>query len=886
MLLLCVFFASYAQEITLKGTVKDSTGTGIEMANVIAVNSASKVLESYGITNHDGLFKLNLKANVGYTVRVSYLGFKTVEFSFTAPEANATKEIVLYEQPDQLEGVEVTYEMPVSVRGDTIVYNTDSFVNGTEKKLKDVLANLPGMEINDDGQIEVEGKRVTKVMVEGKDFFDGDSKLAADNIPANALDKIEVLRNYNEVTQMKGLTNDDDNIALNIKLKEGKKKFWFGEVTAGYGTRESYLAHPKLFFYSPDYSINIITDMNNIGEAPFNRRDFQNFTGGFRSPGQSEGSSIDIGGDIGGLSAAQNNMAKAIDTRFAAVNFSYSPTKTWDLSGFGIYSYTGTLMENQSLTTYITSDQVEDASRATDQKVHLGLAKFSSLYKPNDRLQVNYDALLKMSEDDEDVNVLSVSTTTDEINEKKKQRPLSVNQNANLYYTSLNNKHIFAFEGQYIYQDEDPFYNSIRDNFAFVDLFPVDEGQSEYDMNQDKNIITNRVDAKLDYYYVLNSKSNLNFTLGTTQSNQNFNSNIYQILDNGSNLHMPMDKFGNDVTYHVSDVYLGVHYKMIAGIFTFNPGLKLHQYNTRNEQLGTTVHDNLTSLLPDLYINAQFKKSENLRFNYNVARSFTDVSDFAAAYVLNNYNSVYKGNRELESSLNHVLSLNYFNFNMFNFTNIFGNITYTKRIDPLKGNALIEGINRVGTTINSNFNDESLSGNGRYQRTFGKLKAGVGGNISWSKNYNIVDAKPRISESFVQYYSASLSTNFRKAPNLELGYKYMVNQYDNGGTATTYYTNRPFAKFDAAFLNGFIFTADYDYYNYRDKDKTLHNEYGFLEADLTYQKKDSHWEFGVKGTNLLDTRSLNRDSTNDFYFSTSSYLVQPRYVLFTVKYDL
>ncbi|MGY8915616.1 MAG: TonB-dependent receptor, partial [Flavobacteriales bacterium] len=145
-----------------------------------------------------------------------------------------------------------------------------------------------------------------------------------------------------------GLTNDTDNVALNIRLKKGKKRFWFGEITAGYGTNDSYLAHPKLFYYSPDYSINIITDLNNIGEAPFNRRDYQNFTGGFRNLGGSNGSSIDIGGDGLGLSNLQNNRAKMIDTKFAAVNFSYSPKENWDLSGFGIYSYTGTLMENQT----------------------------------------------------------------------------------------------------------------------------------------------------------------------------------------------------------------------------------------------------------------------------------------------------------------------------------------------------------------------------------------------------------------------------------------------------------------------------------------------------------------------------------------------------------
>ncbi len=886
LVVLSMLSAAYGQEITLSGIVKDTTGVGIDMANVIAINTETNALESYGITNHSGQYKLNLKSGNNFKVRVSYLGFKTEEFSFTAPDNNADKDIVMHEQANQLDEVEVTYEMPVSVKGDTIVYDTDSFVTGTEKKLKDVLSNLPGVEINDDGQIEVEGKQVTKVMVEGKDFFDGDSKLAAENIPANALDKIEVLRNYNEVTQMKGLTNDNDNVALNIKLKEGKKRFWFGEITAGYGTEDSYLAHPKLFYYSPEYSINIITDLNNIGEAPFNRRDYQNFTGGFRNLGTRGGSSINIGGDGLGLSSLQNNRAKEIDTKFAAVNFSYSPKENWDLSGFGIYSYTGTLMENQTRRVYISSNETEDATTATDQTAHLGLAKFSSVYKPNERFQFDYDVLLKQSDDDEVENVLSVSDVTDEITEVKKQKPVSVSQNANIYYTSENAKNIFAFEAQHIYQDEDPFYTAMRDNFAFTDIFPVDQDQDIYNLNQGKNTVTNKVDAKLDYYWVTGLKSNLNFTLGTTQSHQNFDSNIFQILDNETSLDFMDPEFNNDVTYSISDLYLGLHYKVIAGIFTFNPGVTLHQYGTKNSQLGTTVKDDLTVLLPDLYINAQLKKSENIRFNYRVTRSFTDITKFAEAYVLNNYNSVYSGNRDLESALNHNLSLNFFSFNMFNFTNIFGNVTYTKRIDALKSASEIIGINRVGSTINSNLEDESLSANGRYQRTFGKIKASVGATVNWSATNNIIDLEPRKSESFTQNYSSSLATNFRNAPNLELGYRYTVNNYDNGGRATTYYTNRPYAKLDATFLKSFVFNLDYDYYKYRDEEDTIDNTYSFLEGNLTYQKKDSPWEFGVKGTNLLGTDTLNRDSTNELYFTTSSYFIQPRYVLFTVKYDL
>ena len=882
---LMVVAVGFSQEISLTGTVKDSLGTGVDMANVIAINSETKGLESYGITNHAGLYKLKLKTGHEYTVKVSYLGFKTESFTFTATTNDAVKDIVMQEQAAQLDEVEVTYEMPVSVKGDTIVYDTDAFVSGTEKKLKDVLENLPGIEINDDGQIEVEGKTVSKVMVEGKDFFDGDSKLAVENIPANALSKVEVLRNFNEVSQMKGLTNDDDNVALNIKLKEGKKNFWFGELTAGYGPDDRYLAHPKLFYYSPKYSINIITDLNNLGEVPFTRNDYRNFTGGFRNINSRGGSSIATGVDGLGLSTAQNNRANDIDTKFAAANFSYSPTESLDLSGFGIYSYTGTLMKSERNTAYIASNDVENATTNTDQTVHLGLAKFSARYKPNANFQLDYDALLKQSDDNEEVDVLSISNITDEISEVKKQKPLAVNQNLNLYYT-LNEKNIFAVEAQHMYQDEDPFYEAIRNEFAFVDIFPVDETQDVYNINQTKNVVTNKVDAKVDYYRVLGTKSNLNLTLGTTQSHQNFNSGIFQILDNEETLDMDGSDFGNEVSFNVSDLYLGLHYKVISGIFTFNPGLTLHQFNVTNEQLGTVVEDNLTALLPDVYINAQLKKSENLRFNYRVTRSFTDVSNFAQGYVLNNYNSLYNGNRDLESVLNHNLSLNFFSFNMFNLTNIFANVAYTKRIDALKSSADIIGINRVSSTINSNFEDESLSASGNYERTFGKVKASVRGNVGWSTTNNLIDGQQRMSNSFTQNYTGALSTNFKNAPNLELGYRYTINNYENGNLETTFYTSRPYARFDASFLKSFIFNVDYDFYNYTDKDNTIDNTYSFLESTLTYQKQGSRWEYGIKGTNLLNTTTLNRDSTNDLFFTTQVYYVQPRYLLLSLKYDL
>ena len=117
-------------------------------------------------------------------------------------------------------------------------------------------------------------------------------------------------------------------------------------------------------------------------------------------------------------------------------------------------------------------------------------------------------------------------------------------------------------------------------------------------------------------------------------------------------------------------------------------------------------------------------------------------------------------------------------------------------------------------------------------------------------------------------------------------YKRQVNDYDNGGLISKFFTDRPFAKFDAAFLKNFIFTADFDYYHYRDEANTIDNEFAFLDTNLSYQQKDSKWEYSLGVTNLLNNEELNQDNFNDLFFRSSSYIVQPRYVVFKVKYEL
>ena len=632
-----------AQSIKVKGTIKDSIGSPLEFANVIASIKATGETESYGITNHQGRFQLDLPKGNTYILRASFLGYETNEQTLNVPSdsENIDLNFILNPQENQLDDVELIYEMPVTIKGDTIIYNADSFTSGDERKLGDVMKKIPGVEVNENGEIQVEGKTVTKVMVEGKDFFDGDSKLATKNIPADAVDKIEVLRNYNQVDQMRGLGNDRDNVAINIRLKEGKKNFWFGEVTAGAGVGDDYgdtdgryLVHPKLFYYSPKYSINLITDFNNMGEVPFTFRDYFNFTGGFKSFNRGGGTSFRVSDSDLGFAVSQNDKAKAIDAKFIAGNFSYAINNKLDVRGFAILSDNKTNIVNNSIRQYILTGITENKTADTDQRNQLGMLKLSTIYKPSSNFQLDYDALLKTSKQTQDDSTLSIlGGNKNDILEAKENKPFSINQNANAYFT-LNDKNIFAAEVQHLYQNEDPFYQAIQDSIPFRGVFtqinPLDPFKSNddnfdplvqsdrYNINQNKTVKSNKLDAKVDYYYVLNKMSNLNFTVGTTYSNQKFNSGIFQILDNGSKNLFNDNEFNNDVSYTFTDAFFGLHYKLKTGKFIFTPGLTLHNYNLKNEQLGTTSTQNDWMVLPDLNIVLELKKSENIQFNYGI----------------------------------------------------------------------------------------------------------------------------------------------------------------------------------------------------------------------------------------------------------------------------
>ena len=875
---------TFAQQIKFAGVVQDSTGQKLASASLVAANAKTNAFQGYSITDEEGMFELAFKKNTAYVVKITYMGYKSVIDTIQTKEKDIFKKYILKPDKNQLEGVEIKYEMPVQIKGDTIVYNADSFTTGNEKKLGDVMKKMPGIEVAKDGTVKVEGKEVKKLMVEGKDFFGGDSKLATKNIPAKAVKKVEVLRNYNENAQMKNFEDNEESYAINIRLKKGKKKFWFGEASAGAGTEEKYIFHPKLFYYSPDKTYNIIADFNNIGSPPLTWREMFKLSGGFSSRMYKSGASFSS--DFSGLGFAvmQNDRARYQKNDFAAFNYNITATPALNLKGFIIGNYSKTEMLTETNRLYTTNNLLEEIINSNRLKNKSGVGKFSLSYDPDPDLSIKYGVLAKA------YNTKQKAYTSSDINGKideiKEEDATTLNQIFELYKT-LPSEDLISLEIQHEYNKNIPVMEALSANefFAASSLINLSPQQT-YDLIQNKKLSGNKISSLMDYYLILNDVSHLDFSLGQQFVLQQYESKILQGLDNGTIVELNNPLLQNDAEYSFSDIYAGLHYKILWKKFIFRPSLNLHYYYLDDRQFGDSKINTQWALLPAFNIKYSIKRGQRLRFLYKLTNSFADITKYAQGYVLSGYNRLTGGNRELENVYKNQFSLRYFSYNISKFTSLHASLQYTYAKNSIRNKSVLVQTDIISIPVNINNPDESLSLALGYSKRY--LAGSIHLNANGGKNtyYSIINDTETKSISYNQSYGITFNSNFEGFFNFDLSYKLRINSFENYYNNSVYTTHIPGLAIDLSFFkNTLLLKTKYDYYHYRDKEHIINN-YAFLSTDLYYQKEGSKWEFVLSGNNLLQTDTLNSESLGNIYISTSRYYVQPRYWMFKINYKL
>ena len=880
------FFCSsiiYAQEITLSGFVKDSLQNPMPYANVIAKpKDVSKNLQ-FAITDNEGYYKLLLGKGDTITISISYLGYKPIDYQFISLK-NTNKDFVLQQSSESLD--EIIIEMPVTVRGDTTTYKTSKFIDGSERKLKNILKKLPGVEVDKNGNVTVQGKKITKMLVDGKKFFGGNSKLAVENIPADAVGNVEVIDNYNEVAFLKGLT-DSDEMAMNIQLKEDKKRFVFGDVEAGKGNEDFYKTSANLFYYAPKINVNFIGNINNIGEKTFTFRDYMSFSGGVNAI---------FSGNFDWKGGAFSQFMESNDVlvskqKFGALNISKTATSKLDIAGFAIFSNTNTSSFVEDFNAYNTF--TEQRTNTTNADNLLGIGNLNIEYTPNSQEKWYLRTQVKRTDNANDNRLTSlVNTTSNTITTDRALTATYINQNVE-WHKRQSDKHTFSSVLSYIFDKsaKNTFWQT--ENPILQGLIPSDNNQDLIRILQDKNTQEQHIDFVFKHFWELNNSNHVYTTAGNKFLNEDFFTQDRQQLDDLSFNNFSTDGFGNDLNFKLNDLFAGMHYKFRTGIFTFKQGAFLHNYNWRvNQQTQTTK--NKWVVLPDFFAKIEFNKSKKITINYNLKTEFSDASTFANRFYLQSYNSVFKGNEDLENNLFHAARIYYSRFSLYRGIMLFARLNYNKQIKGVRNTVAFDAdnqdpsqrINQFLTAKLFNNPSEDFRGNVHLEKSIKNLKYKFDVGFNNTSYIQEIDNNLQTNKNNSYNYELGFETLFDNFPTIEAGVNRNIGSFIASNNTSKFITTAPFVTIDYDFLKGFIFNFDYRKSIYENKDLGQKNTYEIANTTLSYKKEDSAWSYKITAQNIFNAQFKQSNRFSEYVISDSKTFILPRIIMFSIGYNL
>ncbi len=872
-----------SQTYEISGIVKDEiSGDILPYCNILAKPLSQQIDMAFAITDEQGRYKLILQGNEVYNITVSYLGFQPYSFEVTLTK-NITKNIQLLTSTNQLDEVIVIQQLPVVVKQDTIIYDIKVFTTGTERKLKQVLKKLPGVEVDKNGVVTVLGKKVNKLLVDGKTFFGGGTKLGVENIPADAVDAVEVLDNYNEVVFLKGLSGSDQ-MVMNIKLKKDKKHFAFGDLEAGAGTDEHYLIHPNLFYYSPKTNINFIGDINDIGVKSFTIKDYLEFEGGIGKLFTDPSSYFKLSNnEFAGFLSNQDFTAS--QNKFGAINITQTISDKIDISSYAIFSNTKTETRNETVNQFIAQDTQTTENRLTKGTADntFIMAKLALDYIPSINDDISYSGFLKSSNNNNE-NVIETVTPiiTNNINTLINTDAITIKQNAE-WHKKLSRKHTTSLTANYLYDKSDPTTKWLTNEPILTGLIPLLD-DSEFNINQIKELQINTIDLLFKHYWVLNNNNHIYTTIGNNFLKENYKTDEFQQLTNGTVNNFNTSGFGNDLNFQINDLYVGVQHKFKAGIVTVKSGISAHYYNWKVNQ-STNIKNDKTIWLPDFLAKLDFSKSEHLNFRYNLKSSFADAPNYANQFQLVRYNAVSRGNENLENELFHSARLWYTKFSLYRGIIMSGSVGFNKKIKSIRNQIQLQGIDRFSMPFLTDNPETTWTFRSNIRKKIGKLTAKLKGDLRFSDYLQEVNNQISKNESSTQSFGIELATNFKKLPNIEVGYTKSFSKFISANSTSNFSNENPYINLEYDFLKRFILLADYSRTNYRDNNGQKNN-YEIANASLFYQKEDSAWGFKVSGTNILGVDFKNRNSFSDFIISDNKTFILPRIWLFTITYKL
>ncbi|MCC6410370.1 MAG: TonB-dependent receptor [Saprospiraceae bacterium] len=768
LLLVCstLSISLFSQKYDVRGVLQDSMGAPLEMATVMLLQASDSSLAAFTRSEADGSFELKNQPSGNYLLRATYIGYRNHQQVLTLNGGGTFVDVgtlKLEPQSTLLGEVQITGEAnPVQIKKDTIEFNAGSFNVKDNAVVEDLLKKMPGVEIERDGTVRAQGEVVKNVLVDGKKFFGTDPKAATKNLPADAVDKVQVYDKKSDQATFSGVDDGSREKTINLQLKEDKKKGWFGRVAAGGGADLTptsntgrYESNLTLNRFKPNQQLSVLGMGNNVNEAGFSIDDYMAYSGAMRQMMGGGGGSVRLefssDSDNGIPLSAFGNNDGFLTTWAGGVNFNQEFTPKTELNGSYFYSrplqnFSRSYQRQSFLPegTFYTNGSSEEETLANNHRVN---ATFDQKIDSFNTVQLA--TTLAMS----DRHSESVAKTenfnadqqlTNGNNRKFSSDATGTNWNNNLLY-----RHKFAKKGRNVTLNgtfglnfNDSESQNLSENFLYGD----DGTPTSIDtVLQDQTFINDvtTLGARATYTEPLGKKRYVELSYAYNSTQNEADKDVFDIVEGQNQFNdLLSNAYTNNFSYHRAGAGFRINKKTWNGSFGLDA-----QYAVLDGEVtsgvGQSVRQDFRHLLPRLDYNYEFSQSRRFSADYNARVTAPTVQQLQPVPDVSDPLNVYLGNPNLKPEYANNLNLHYVQFNPGTMRSFFAGVFTTYTQDRIVNAQVIDSLlRRAYRPVNVDA-DWRINGTFSFGIPWKKIDSrfNIRSDVGFNRGYNFVNTE-------------------------------------------------------------------------------------------------------------------------------------------------
>ncbi|WP_337045191.1 outer membrane beta-barrel protein [Emticicia sp. 17c] len=803
-------FAQNPTKFNIKGVAIDSANVPMPFATVMLLQPKDSTLVNFGRTDENGAFEFKNVKKANYLLKISFVGYVPFQKEVTPVDGAVNDLGSLKLKPIARELMEVvvkTARAPLNIKGDTIEYNAASFKVPPGSTVEDLLRKLPGVQIDQDGNIKAQGQDVKKVTVDGKSFFGSDPKAATKNLPAEAITKVQIFNDKSEQAKATGVDDGKKEKTVNLELKDSFKKGGFGKVTAGIGTDERAELKGNYNRFDTKQQFSIVGLGNNINQTGISRDDFQDFRG---SQAYNWGDEADFGFSSGVRYFYDNDTEESISIPIGGRNFQGFSE---NYAGGANYNYDTKNTKFSSNYYYSQTQQIVSKTLERENFLQNNTSFKNFENSTQNRISRNHRVSLRFEKTLDSLNTLVLigngrfgngTTKFNSVQEFFREDGSQSNR------TSINNasefnsgavaliglyRHKFKKKGRnfaasitYNYNDSDGEATQNSNN----QLFGPSTGAIPANINQINFTSSPRHLVKSSLLFVeplskkFFSETFYNFSLRRDAVDRNVQTTDAIRIDSLSNYYnndFMYNRFGTNVRYNHKGV--NISFGLAAQHFHFAGNFARSKTSTDIQKINRDIF----ALVPASSVSIDLKNNRYIWADYGKEVSEPAIKDLQP--IIDNSNTLYirVGNPNLLPMSTHRAYVGYNMFNPASFTNMFFNIYYNYNVNQVIYNQTVDPITLVTTAKPTNIsggqNWGSYLGFGfPLKKTKSTLNLNGGANLSKSLIYinNVLNETHNDGYNFGFRLDLTPSDKFTFYANGNFGItntKYSINKTQN-----------------------------------------------------------------------------------------------------------